>query len=160
MKKSGWMTLGCSLERSQISWFCLWWYQQVKTRQNELMTRCTPVGSVLSVAFHLVGSWIQLRVESWWAKPCSGQDQSELHQPPQSFQSISTISGYMGKKKAEKSQISWCCTIPELWHLPDISWIYLFILALILFFETVGSNKVMMGGKTGRQQLAICLEGM
>lgn len=32
------MTLCCSLERSQRSCYSLWWYQQVKTRQNDLMT--------------------------------------------------------------------------------------------------------------------------
>lgn len=41
---------------------------------------------------------VQLHAQSWWAKPCSGQYQSELNQPPQSFQSISPIWGYKVKK--------------------------------------------------------------
>lgn len=62
-----------------------------KNRQNGLKYLFL-VSSVLTLRFRLVRSRIQLRVESWWAKPRSGHDQSELHQPPQSFQNISTIS--------------------------------------------------------------------
>lgn len=77
---------------------------------------CNPVHLALIIM-------VELLVRSWWAKTGAGHDQSELHPPPLSLQSIWRIS--VIKKKRKKSQISECCTIPGAWHLPDISLFYL-----------------------------------